>query len=213
MSNFVSLAVTKIDGNTVSETRLFDPAKMLGIKASGTAVEFSYPNPDVDGSYSKYVTGALTQTQLQNSINQTAASGSFDVCLIFDPSANADEKTIAAHDLKDANGNVFYLPANAYIWDGFYRVVTTFTSATDAATIALSVPSDDVAGIKAAIAISNGANPWDTTTTPAAIIQVGTVASMSEKTTAARTIQAVVAVEALTAGKLILFLKVCVTAA
>lgn len=77
-----------------------------------------------------------------------------------------------------------------------YRVITTFTSATDAATIALGVQTDGAAGLKAALAISNGANPYD-----AGIVGFVTAAA-PVFTTAARSLVATVAVEALTAGKL-----------
>ena len=96
------------------------------------------------------------------------------------------------------------LPDNAIITRSWYEVITTFTSdATDAGTIALGLPVDDVAGIKAAVAISNGANPWDAGIVEG--IQDGTAAAFSEKTTAARELTADVAVEALTAGVLVLF--------
>ncbi len=111
--------------------------------------------------------------------------------------------------MKDVNGNTFYLPDNTRVWDGYYEVVTTFTSATDASTVSLGYAVDDVAGIFAATAISTGTT-WDAGA-PKAIIQVGTIAAISEKTTAARTIDATVAAaETLTAGKFYLYLK-CIT--
>lgn len=80
-----------------------------------------------------------------------------------------------------------------------YHVMTTFTSATDAGTIALGVKTDSEACLKAAVAISNGANPWDSG-------QFSSVApAAGAKTTAARKLVAVVAVEALTAGKMAVY--------
>lgn len=76
-----------------------------------------------------------------------------------------------------------------------YDVHTTFESATDAATIALGVKTDDEDCLKVAVAISNGANPYD-----AGVIKVPTLAVAGIETTAARKLVAVVAVEALTAG-------------
>lgn len=95
------------------------------------------------------------------------------------------------------------LPDNAIITRSWYEVITTFTSATDAGTIALSIPTDDVAGIKAAVAIDDVGNPWDAGIVEG--IQDGTAAAFSVKTTAARELTADVAVEALTAGVLVLF--------
>jgi len=115
----------------------------------------------------------------------------------FDPSANSGERTVASHGLG------VYLPDNAVIVRAFYQVITTFTSATDSATIALTIPTDDVAGIAAATAISAGGNVWDAGWHEA--IQDGTAATFSEQTTAIREITATVAVDVLTAGKLILF--------
>jgi len=81
-----------------------------------------------------------------------------------------------------------------------YDVHVTFTSATDAATIALGVKTDDEDCLKAAIAISNGANPWD-----AGVIKVPTHAVAGIETAAARKLVAVVAVEALTAGSMTVY--------
>ena len=81
----------------------------------------------------------------------------------------------------------------------------TFTSATDAATISLGIASDDVAGLLAAVAISTG-TPFDAGMQDG--IQTAVAATASEKTTAAtRTIDAVVAVESLTAGVLVVILE------
>jgi predicted RecA/RadA family phage recombinase len=102
------------------------------------------------------------------------------------------------------------LPDNAVVLHSSYEVLTTLTSATDAATGALGVETDDVAGLLAAIAISNGANPWDAGYFDG--IQDGAAANFSVKTTAAgRRLQFDVAVEALTAGKFIAWAQWVVT--
>jgi hypothetical protein len=95
------------------------------------------------------------------------------------------------------------LPDNSVIVRSWYTVLTTFTSANDSATVAISIPTDDVAGIVAATAISAGGNVWDAGHHEA--IQVGTAATFSEQTTAARELTLTVGVQDLTAGKLILF--------
>jgi hypothetical protein len=136
------------------------------------------------------------------SLQSMAADGRSKVhCLrcTFDPSANTGERTIAAHAVAET------LPDNAMVVRAYYTVMTTFTSATDAATISIGIPTDDAAGIVAAIAISNGANPWDAGNAEG--IQDGTAANFSEVCTAERAITFTVAVEALTAGKVILFLE------
>lgn len=94
------------------------------------------------------------------------------------------------------------LPKGARITRAWYEVQTTFTSATDAATIAIGIPTDDATGIVGATAISAGGNVWDAGLHEA--IQTGTAATMSEKTTAERALTATIAVEVLTAGKFVL---------
>ena len=118
----------------------------------------------------------------------------------FDATAG---KAIGAHGLGVT------LPDNAIVTRDWYEVITTFTSATDAATIALGVPTDAAAGIVAAIAISNGGNPWDAGNHEG--IQAGAAANFLAKLTAARELTATVAVEALTAGKLILYCEYVVS--
>lgn len=102
--------------------------------------------------------------------------------------------------------SAFVLPTNCQIKRADYQVVTTFTSATDAASLALGIPTDDVDGIKAAVAISNGANAWDATAKQVACIQTGATSADSEVTTAERNIVITNAhaSEATTAGKMFL---------
>jgi len=88
------------------------------------------------------------------------------------------------------------IPDNAIIWDSFIDVVTTLTSATDAATVAIKTQAAN--DIVSAIAISDVGNPWDAGVH--AGIPVGTAAA-AIKMTAERIVTATVAVEALTAGK------------
>lgn len=103
------------------------------------------------------------------------------------------------------------LPDNAIVTRAWYEVLTTCHSPAtpDAATISISIPVDDVDGILAAIAISDGTNPWDAGLFEA--IQDGTVANFSTKTAAAREISIEIAVEPLDAGKFIVFLEYVVS--
>lgn len=97
------------------------------------------------------------------------------------------------------------LPDNAVVTRAYYKVLTTLTSATDAAEVGLGFATDDVAGIKAGVAISNGANPWDAGWHEG--IQDGAAANFSEQLTAARKVQVEIATEAVTAGKFVLFME------
>ena len=96
------------------------------------------------------------------------------------------------------------IPKGALVTKAYYKVLTTFTSATDAATIALQVKSAN--DLVTAVAISNGGNPWDAgggvVCTP-----TGTLANEVDNDTADSEVSAVVAVEALTAGKLVLWVE------
>lgn len=115
----------------------------------------------------------------------------------FNPSATAGERTIAAHGLGVT------IPDDAIIVGGFVEVNTTFTSATDAATVAINVEGAN--DIVSAIAISDVSNPWDAGR-KAIVPKANTPESTSVKLSAAREITATVAVEALTAGKATVFL-------
>ena len=134
----------------------------------------------------------------------------------FNPSANTSQRTIATHSLG------VFIPQSAVILRAFYDVVTTFTSATDAATIALQ--SEGANDIVSAIAISDASNPWDAgnhaglpqpalsvfhaSNNPTAVQMQDVVGdSLISVGTTAKELKAVVAVEALTAGKLNLFVE------
>lgn len=96
------------------------------------------------------------------------------------------------------------LPDNAIVTHAWYKVLTTLQSSTDAAVVGIGFPTDDVAGIKAGVAISAGGNNWDAGNH--GCIQDGDLANYSEQLTAARKPTLEIATEALTAGKLLLFL-------
>jgi len=133
----------------------------------------------------------------------------------FDPSANTAERPIAAYGLG------VYIPDNAVITRAWVDVVTTFTSAgADAGTIALHVQAAD--DIVAAIAISDASNVWDagihgskigfpaiagSTASDTALEVAALFAASMLKTTDVREITATVATQALTAGKLNVYLE------
>lgn len=96
------------------------------------------------------------------------------------------------------------IPKGALITKAYYKVLTTFTSATDAATIALQAVSAN--DLVSAVAISNGGNPWDAGG-GVVCIPTGSLGNEIDNSSAANEISAVVAVEALTAGKLVLWVE------
>ncbi len=133
----------------------------------------------------------------------------------FDPSANTSERTIAAHGLG------VYIPDNAVIIDAWYDVVTTFADGVaDLATIALHVQSAD--DLVAAITVADASNVWDAgvhgtlvnnpnlgadAAHDTALEVIALYAATKVKMTAERELTATVAVVALTAGKLNLYVE------
>jgi hypothetical protein len=139
------------------------------------------------------VAGSVAESKI--AVQSSAALNVQRVCIgLFDASGDVGNRTIAAH-----NASVD-LPAKAIVTRVYSEVITTFTSATDAATIALSI--EGAGDVKAALAISNGANFWDAGLHDC--LQAGAAANFI-KLTAARKIVATVAVEALTAGKMAIY--------
>ena len=117
-----------------------------------------------------------------------------------------------------AHGSGVIIPSGAIITNAFYNVRTTFTSATDAATIAIKV--EGTGDLKAAIAISASGDVYDagvrgclpgsyaerTVAGDTAILDAASKAASYIKTTADREVTFTVASEALTAGALDLWI-------
>lgn len=129
---------------------------------------------------------------------------------VFNPSGVTGDRTVAAHGLG------VYIPDNAVIVDAWIDVVTTFTSAADSATIAIHIQSAN--DVVAAIAISDATNVWDAGLRGTKIdtyaldgnalsqVAMGAARAASHiKLTAEREITATVAVQALTAGKAVIY--------
>lgn len=118
-----------------------------------------------------------------------------------------------------AHGLGVYIPDNAVITRAWVDVVTTFVSAgSDAGTIALSIQSAN--DLIAAIAISDATNPWDAglhgtkvdsfALDGNALTQVAMAAARVAtmiKTTDVREITATVATQALSAGKMNVYVE------
>lgn len=92
------------------------------------------------------------------------------------------------------------LPENAIVTACWFDVLEAFTSG-GAATVALSIPTDHVGGLLAATAIGTG---W-TAGRHSGIPNGSSASTFSNKTTAARSVSAEVAVADLTAGKARIF--------
>jgi hypothetical protein len=132
----------------------------------------------------------------------------------FNPSANTGERTVAAHGLGVS------IPTKAIITKVWYDVVTTFTSAADTATVALHVQAAD--DLLAAVAIGAAGDVLDAGSHAGLIgypnlgadaahdsqVEVAALfAATHLKMTAEREITATVAVQALTAGKMNIFVE------
>jgi hypothetical protein len=121
----------------------------------------------------------------------------------FDPTTNSGERTVAEHDLGVT------LPDNAVVVGGFVDVVTVFVSnsGADSATIALHLETAN--DIVTAVAIS-AATDWDVGLH--SVIPAGTGAT-AIKLTAATSLKATVAVEALDSGKAVIWLQYVISEA
>jgi len=94
------------------------------------------------------------------------------------------------------------IPDNAIVWCDSYEVLTTLTSFSDAATLTLGFPTDG--DLFAAIAISDGANPWDAGIAVQGMDALTVTSQTPKKTAAARTFQVTVAGgQDVTAGKVV----------
>lgn len=144
------------------------------------------------------------------------ATAVFDAAAL-DSSGTANT-TVAAHGLG------VFIPTKAIITNAWTDVITTFTSGTSAATIALKAEgaNDLVAGI----AINSGSTRWNsglggclpgsyaeaTVAGDSALLDAARKAGSYIKTTAERELTATVGVEVLTAGKLVLFVEYIISA-
>ena len=147
---------------------------------------------------------------ISNTGTVTIATGAVEESMLIAQSADglhAKRIARATYDFAADGGVVgdielgVSLPENAIITRSWYTVLSKLTSANSTATVALSIPDDDVAGIAAATALSD--NKY--TAGHHEGIQTGTAATFSEQTTAARELTLTIGVQDLTAGKLILF--------
>lgn len=132
---------------------------------------------------------------------------------------NGTDSAGIANSAIGTHGTGVFIPANAIVTNSFYKVGTTFTSATDAATIALSIAS--AGDIKAAIAISTAGDVWDagirgglhgsyaeaTVAGDTAILDAARKAASYLAQSAVKEVTVAVAVEALTAGALDLYIE------
>jgi len=142
---------------------------------------------------------------------RSLANGVYTVVLEYDFTVDG---AIAASGGKKSlrpkgSDTAFALPTGAHILNAYYKVTTTFTSATDAATLGLGIDTDDEDGTLAGADISAGGNAWDATDKVTATIQTGAAANVSEITTAERAfvIKNTDAAEATTAGAVTVILE------
>lgn len=129
-------------------------------------------------------------------------------------SSGVSNKTVAAH------GTGVYLPDNAIITKVWFDVVTTFTSSTDAATVAIHAAT--AGDLLAAVAISAAGNVLDAgihhgipgaptlgadAAHDTAVEVAALMAATFIKLSAEKEIICTVAEEALTAGKMVIFVE------
>jgi hypothetical protein len=154
----------------------------------------------------------ITRTKRTGTVVRELAVATYDV-------SGGDSGAIGAHGLG------VYIPAKAIITKAWADVVTTFADgSTDAATIALHAQAAN--DIVSAIAISDTTNVWDAgmhgskigypnfgadAAHDSAVEVAALFAGTMVKTTAIREITATVAVAALTAGKMNVFVEYAIS--
>lgn len=207
---FGSLTVTIGGGGGVDDTDVANTLTITGFVNSTDlqipgATQFEYL--EFDEVKTKY-----TVTETVSQIN--ALGGGFEVYTgmvvgLVDATSGV---AVGTYNMQRADGlGTVVLPQGAIVTRSFYRVNTTFTSATDAATIAIGVATDSATGIVAATAISAGGNVWDAGNHEG--VQTGTVANFCAITTDDRNvIYTVGAAEALTAGVMHVYLQYVIMA-
>jgi hypothetical protein len=173
--------------------------------------------------FNRTIVAQAYQAKRGTVVAESALGVKYLATAIYDTAANdsagVSNKTIAAHGLG------VYLPIKAIITDVYYDVITTFTSASDAGTLALMVQGAGDA--VAAIAISDASNVWDAgihgsilgypnlgadAAHDTALEVAALFAGSMLKLTAERELTITVAVEALTAGKLVVFVEYVLSA-
>jgi hypothetical protein len=149
---------------------------------------------DVSMSANASAIGASKVTEAMLKPPSTVGLGAKRVAYaLFDPTAVVGDRTATAHAL------AAIIPINSFVTGAWYWVETTLTSAADSATIALSIEGAN--DVTTAIAISDVSNPWDTSAKPVEGTPVVETTSTWLKTSAARAVTATVGVQALTGGK------------
>jgi len=160
------------------------------------------------------ITSTAAELNILDGVTATAAEiNSLDDSAAFADGLSRVRVATATYDFAVDGGAVsaiglgVTLPDNAIMLDGMVDVVTTLTSAGDTATVAIHAESAN--DLVTAVAINDGGNPWDAGLH--AIIPLGTAAS-AVKLTAAREITATIAVEDVTAGKFVVFVRYVLSA-
>lgn len=176
------------------------------VGSAGNVATSVNPSGDVDVSNTGAFTiaaGAVTNAKVADSTGASALGIRKSATVVYDFAVDGG-----------VAGNIVLtgaptIPDNAVVWLESYDVITTCTSATDAATIALGFATDGA--ISTAVAISAGANAWDAGAFAAGT--GGTASPLPKKLTAARVPGLVVAGgENLTAGKIVFQLAYWVSA-
>ena len=181
----VSAAISSTLHNAAETISALDPIYWDSVNEKATTkaigIRIGYARDDA----------ASSATTVNVVVEDPRWASAIDVVAVLDASLNS---TIATHNLPGAK-----IPAGFVVKSFTYEVLTTFTSATDAATIALGVQTQDDDCLKTATAISTGTT-WDAIS-PATPVQGNAAAVI--RTTSERSITAKIAVEALTAGRLV----------
>lgn len=208
-----SVLMTVGGGGAVDDTDVANTITITGVIANSDlelngAAEFIYVEPDERKV--KYTVTETPDAILALAGGYAVFTGEAVGVIDF---ATTGATTGASYAVTRADGlGDLTIPEGAIITNAWYNVNTTFKSATDAATIAIGVETDDATGIVAAVAISNGGNPWGAGVHQA-VPDIATVADYTNIATAERRIIYTLAgAENLTAGELHLHIMYAIMA-
>ena len=199
---FVADACTDSGGTSLTRGFWVGAGYDVGVEIDSGGLKVDAGGIDVNAGAVDLASGGITTAGTIEGVTQPAASANW---VGYAPSTamailDCTGGTGCTSGATKAFGPTF--PDNTLAAQCMIQVNTTFTSAADTATIEIGFPTDDVDCIDAAIAINDGTNPWDASSGVARLADAPGAGISCAQLTAARQLQAVFAVQDVTAGVL-----------
>ena len=209
--NELSVGTVSLHGNSSGNTQaLMEDSVGKILMGSGATVP-------ADGTSGYAVGGMFIDTDAVNAMRAIYENHGTTTSSVFKLVGGEEHILAATYEVavdggthNSAYGLGVSLPDNAVVTRSWYEVFTNFSSATGAASVGLSIPTDDAQGLVAFTIISSTGTAFNAGYHEG--IQVGSAATFAEKTTAEREITFDIAsTENLLAGKGTFFIEYVVT--